>query len=88
MKNTKTLRIMGTNCRVIPGFPAYAISAFGELFNTNTKNSISPKDYDHRSGRYTLYNARTKKFRTFNTMQLLRMTYTNNWVRSIENQLV
>lgn len=87
--NTETVRVDGTRYRKIPNFSNYGISAHGAVINLTTKNELMTKDNDHWSGRVTLY--RTSKHgdrvaRTFNIMDLLRMTYSSQWCENIAMQ--
>ena len=86
--NSQTVRIHGTRYRKIPGFTNYGISANGEVLNLVTRLEIGVKDYDHWSGRVNLYrtnNSGKSVRKTFNILDLLRMTYSKAWVASIEN---
>lgn len=88
--NSKTVRVYDTRYRTIPNFSNYGISAYGEVINLTTKMMITPKDYDHWSGRVTLYNYNgstgKRESKTVNILDLLRLTYSKSWTNQIVNK--
>lgn len=78
--NKTAYRVNGIQYRKIPGFNNYGISSNGDVVNLKTKEILSPKDFDHFSGRYNLYHRGNQK--TFNTLSLMEMTYSKKTTRS------
>lgn len=88
--NSKTVRVLGTRYRTIPNFGNYGVSSLGEVINLTTRQVIMPfeEDSHHWSGRVSLYRRdkhgnRIK--RTFNILDLMKMVYSENYIRAFEN---
>lgn len=78
--NKTAYRVNGIQYRKIPGFNNYGISSKGNVVNLKTKETLRPKDFDHFSGRYNLYQRGNQK--TVNTLSLMEMTYSEKTIRS------
>lgn len=83
--NTKTVRVHGSRYRKVPGFNNYGVSSTGEVINLTRQQRVMPKDWHHWSGRYNLYNPKTGKYKTFSSLRLISMTYSQKWAEKIES---
>lgn len=84
MANTqKTYTIDGIKFRTIPGFSSYGISSNGHLANVRTNYILTPKDFNHYTGRYNLTDNRGKK-RTRSALALVSSTYSERTARQFE----
>lgn len=65
---------MSSKTQPIPGFSTYVMSRSGEIINSRTGYSLNDKDFDHRSGRVSLYSKKGRKV-TFNRATLYQKTF-------------
>lgn len=87
---TKNIKLR-SGFRRIPDFNNYAINRDGNIYNIATNTDIAVHDYDHWSGRVTLYNTTTKGKRTkkkMNICSLLMNTFGYKTDKSIRSRLL
>ena len=89
--NPKTVRVNGSRYRQVPGFTNYGISAFGVVIYLTTGYCLTPKDFNHGSGRVSLYKRDkhgNKIQRTMSIDSLMKATYSKNWINQLQTMEV